>query len=88
MVYVGTSDDQNMLLIYSPVGEVELIDGNLILALTENLPVSVKSFSGYYMTHHAAPLADLSTEELLEPMDRLMMGADALEEALGLGDRH
>ncbi len=85
-VYVGVSPDQQMLIIQSPVGEANMIDGNVLLALTANSGVSVKQAGDYYVTLHVAPIEDLNTTELLEPMERVMLGADALEEALGLGD--
>ena len=80
----------DMLWVISPVGPVNEVDGNKLLALTSSVDVSagVRVIGDLVVTIHAMPMADLSIDELVEPMNRMMVCADALENALGLGDRY
>ncbi len=80
----------DMVWIVSPIGPVNEIDGNRLLALTGSIDVTagVRVLGEMVVTLHAMPMADLSIDELLEPINRMMVCADALENALGLGDRY
>ena len=76
--------------VFSPIGPVNSIDGNRLLALSSanDKATGIRQVGDMYVTTGIVLLADLSGPELEFPMRWALLEADQYEQALGLGDRY
>ena len=87
-VFVSGAPDSDLISISSPIGSVEVIDGNVLLSLSSNRVMGIRQTAGIYSVGAPLLLADLSATLMDTLIALIAEDADSYERDLGLGDRY